>query len=73
MVPFFDEGDSVKVISEFSGFDEYMWRNLKQGTNADLQETDAELETKYKKPIKPIKTRGGRKFEIKAASSTPAP
>jgi hypothetical protein len=36
MVPFFDEGDSVKVISEFSGFDEYMWRNLKQGTNADL-------------------------------------
>jgi hypothetical protein len=34
--PFFDEAGSVILISEFSVFDECIWWNTKQGTNADL-------------------------------------
>jgi hypothetical protein len=73
MFPFFDEVGSVKVIYEFSGPDECIWWNAKQGINADLYKTDAELETKYEIPIKSNKTEGGRQYEIEAASSTPTP
>jgi hypothetical protein len=37
--------------------DECVWRNTKKGANGDWLKTDAKLETKIRKPLKPSKTR----------------